>query len=134
MRRRIEQHRRERGGGFVTIEEPTDLAGALRRVPPDCGVALVDCLTVWLGNLMHERGVDCPYPEVDAFMASLGDLPFDLILVTNEIGSGIVPTNEMAREFRDRAGRLNQQIARRADRVILLVSGIPLTIKGANPG
>jgi adenosylcobinamide kinase/adenosylcobinamide-phosphate guanylyltransferase len=131
MAQRIAAHRAERGERFVTIEEPTDLAGALGRLPPGTEVALLDCLTVWVGNLMHAHGDEAAtYPEMEALYKALEDPPVDVILVTNEVGSGIVPANAMARRFRDLAGTVNQRVAARADKVVFCVSGIPVTIKG----
>ncbi len=132
MRRRIAAHRAERAGRFITIEEPHDLAGAFDRVSPDTDVVLVDCLTVWLGNLMHRHGDDeDEFSEVQPFIDRLQARTFDTIVVTNEVGDGIVPENETARRFRDLAGRLNQDVARIADCVVLTVCGIPTAIKGA---
>ena len=132
MRVRIQKHRLERGEAFETIEEPMDLAGALRSIPDTCEVAVVDCLTVWLGNLMHRSGGKAgPFPEVSEFLAHLGNLSFDLILVTNEVGMGIIPENPLARRFRDELGRLNQEVVARAGRVVLMVGGLPLQVKGA---
>ena len=132
MAARIARHRSERGADFLTIEEPLDLAGALGALPRDMDVAVVDCLTLWLGNLMHKYGGiredDCP--EIEALVEALRSPPCDLLVVTNEVGMGIVPENEAARTFRDVAGRLNARVARMADNVVLLVSGIPVTIKG----
>jgi adenosylcobinamide kinase/adenosylcobinamide-phosphate guanylyltransferase len=131
MRARIDSHKRERGEAFETIEEPLDLAGALRSVPGDAEVAVVDCLTVWLGNLMHHRGAEAEgLPEISEFLNILDEPPCDLIIVTNEVGMGIVPENEMARRFRDASGRLGQEVARRAGRVVLMVSGLPVFVKG----
>jgi adenosylcobinamide kinase / adenosylcobinamide-phosphate guanylyltransferase len=131
LRARIERHQAERGGDFATVEEPLDLAGALRALPADTSVAVIDCMTVWLGNLMHHNGEELePYPEVADFIAAIESPPCDLLIVTNELGMGIIPANPMARRFRDIAGRLNQKLAARADRVLLMVSGLPLTLKG----
>lgn len=136
MRERIARHRRERDG-FATLEEPVDLAGALSRLPAGTEVAVVDCLTVWLGNLAWRREPEPPptdpeaVDEVRALLEALKSPPCELILVTNELGLGITPENAMARAFRDLAGRLNQQVAARAERVVLLVSGIPWTLKEA---
>jgi len=134
MRARIERHRRERGGRFETIEEPRDLAGAIARIGPGAAVAVVDCLTVWLGNLMHRHGEGAgDLPEVAAFIAALSRAPCDLIAVTNEVGMGIIPTDSAAsRAFRDQAGWINQEAARAADEVVLVVSGIPVVIKKEN--
>lgn len=131
MRERIDSHKRERGEAFETIEEPLDLAGALRSIPGDAEVAVVDCLTVWLGNFMHHRGAEAEAcPEISDFLQILEEPPCDLIIVTNEVGMGIVPENEMARRFRDTIGWLNQEVARRAGRVVLMVSGVPVPVKG----
>jgi adenosylcobinamide kinase/adenosylcobinamide-phosphate guanylyltransferase len=131
MRERIGKHRHERGDAFITMEEPLDPARALTSLPGDITVAVVDCLTVWLGNLMHHRGGrDERYPEVDSLMDILSNPPCDIIMVTNEVGMGIVPHNDMARQFRDLAGRVNQEAAALADNVILMVCGIPVTVKG----
>ena len=131
MEERIERHRRERGDLFVTVEEPLDLAGAIGSLPLDTGVALVDCLTVWLGNLFHHLGdVDLESPQIGAFLEILEDPPFSLILVTNEVGMGLVPPDALSRRFRDVAGLLNQEVARRAHRVVFTVCGIPMVVKG----
>jgi adenosylcobinamide kinase/adenosylcobinamide-phosphate guanylyltransferase len=131
MCRRIEAHRQERAEDFATCESPLDPAVALGRLPPDVHVAVLDCLTVWLGNLMHH------YSEASQFQAQIARLldvldhpPCNLIVVTNEVGMGIVPHNDLARRFRDQAGTLNQQVAAKADRVILMVSGYPVVVKG----
>lgn len=131
MRERIAKHQAERSEEFLTIEEPFDLAGALQSLPGGTEVAVVDCLTVWLGNLMHRSGAAMePPPEIDAFLDSLRNPPCDIIIVSNEVGMGIVPDNEMSRRFRDLAGALNVRVAKIADDVVLLVSGIPVHIKG----
>lgn len=133
MEQRIAAHRAERGGRFLTIEEPLDLAGALGSVPPDTDVILLDCLTVWTGNLMHRHGAAGDYAEIDAFFAALKPPPAAMILVTNEVGCGIVPENAMARRFRDLAGTINQRAAAVAAGVVLCVSGIPVAVKGEIP-
>jgi adenosylcobinamide kinase / adenosylcobinamide-phosphate guanylyltransferase len=132
MKERIRNHQKERGDAFRTVEEPLHLAEALMNLPRDIEAALVDCLTVWLGNLYHhchenERTVR---EQVDAFLAALDTAPCDLILVTNEVGWGIVPDNPLARAFRDRAGHLNREMARKAQQVYLMCCGIPLALKG----
>jgi len=127
MRDRVGKHQDERGAAFATLEEPRDLAGALRRIPTGTDVAVIDCLTVWLGNLMHENATESGL--IEAFLGALEDPPCDLLIVTNEVGMGIVPGNAMAREFRDLAGSLNQKVAALAGHVILMVSGLPLVVK-----
>jgi adenosylcobinamide kinase/adenosylcobinamide-phosphate guanylyltransferase len=139
MRDRIRRHREERQGRFFTLEEPVDLAGALQRLPADTGIAVVDCLTVWLGNLLYRRGDSAfsedpgELAEVAAFLAALDRPPCPLVLVANEVGLGIIPENPLARIFGDLAGRLNQAVAARAQRVVFMIAGLPLVLKGG-PG
>ncbi len=135
MQQRIAAHKTERAGKFTTIEEPYDLAKVFAQIPANTDIVLIDCITVWIGNLMHRHRDNydtfANFPEVDAFLTKLKQLPFNLLIVTNEVGDGIVPENKMARDFRDIAGRLNQQIATIANNVILTVCGIPTAIKGS---
>lgn len=131
MSDRIRRHKQERGETFVSIEEPIDLAGAIARIPAGTQVALIDCLTVWLGNLMHKNGVQSdPYAEVRALINALEKPPCDLVIVTNELGSGIIPHDAMTRTYRDHAGWLNQDVAKVADEVVLVACGLPLHLKG----
>jgi adenosylcobinamide kinase/adenosylcobinamide-phosphate guanylyltransferase len=124
---RIAKHRSRRGGQWQTIEAPLDLAGAIAGAPVAATV-LVDCLTLWLNNLMfNNRDIDA---ETERLEAALDARQAPSVLVSNEVGSGIVPDNAEARRFRDLQGRLNQRIAARADRVVLLVAGLPMIVKG----
>jgi len=125
MAQRIARHRAERPASWRTVEEPLELASALAREAAPGRCVLVDCLTLWLSNLIFARRED----EIDALLAILPTLPGHLILVSNEVGWGIVPENELARRFRDEQGRLNQRIAQIADRVTLVAAGLPLTLK-----
>lgn len=130
MKKRIDNHRLERGDSFRTIEAPVHLAAAIRGVDSGIALLVVDCLTVWLGNLqVKDESGQLLITEIEALLAVLREPPCPVVLVTNEVGMGIVPMNEMARTFRDTAGRLNQQVAEIADEVILMVSGIPVVIK-----
>lgn len=131
MRERVRLHREQRGNAFHTVEAPIRLAEALRSLPAATNVALVDCLTVWLGNLMHHRGEDFSEDcqEIHALLELLQDPPCSIILVSNELGMGIVPENALARRFRDVAGRLNQRVAAVASEAFVTVSGIPLQLK-----
>ncbi|MCP4675296.1 MAG: bifunctional adenosylcobinamide kinase/adenosylcobinamide-phosphate guanylyltransferase [Deltaproteobacteria bacterium] len=130
MHNRIEQHRAERGNDFRTLEEPLDLAAAISSLRPDTQIAVVDCLTVWLGNLMHHRSIeDYLCPEVTSFLSAIKESPCELVIVSNELGMGLVPEGEMGRRFRDLAGRVNQEVARIANKVVFMVSGIPVVIK-----
>ena len=125
MRDRIATHRAERDARWRTVEAPLDLPGALRSLRPD-DVAVVDCLTLWLSNLfMADRD---PEEAAAELVAALGG-PAEVWLVSNEVGWGIVPESALARRFRDEAGRLNQQVAEAADRVVLVVAGQALVIK-----
>lgn len=130
MDARIAAHHRDRGDGFVTIEEPVDLAAAVRAIPADVEVAIVDCLTVWLGNLMYRvESEDERKAHIDAFLSALRSPPCDIVIVTNEVGMGIVPIGSATREYRDLAGGLNQKVAAAADTVIFMVSGLPIVLK-----
>lgn len=131
MAARIAAHQRRRGPHWRTIEAPVDVAGALRRYDADGRPILVDCLTVWLSNLMlRDRDVTA---AGDALVAALADATVEVALVANEVGLGIVPDNALARRFRDEAGRLNMRLAATAGRVVLLVAGLPLPVKGGPP-
>ena len=131
MQDRIVKHQAERGRDFVTVEEPVDLADALRSLPDDIDVAVVDCLTVWLGNLMYHRKVEhVDAPEITDLLAVLENPPCSVLLVTNEVGMGIVPDNALARAYRDLAGSLNQRVAAVVDRVVFMACGCPLQMKG----
>lgn len=131
MAARIRQHRAERGTGYVTIEEPLNPAGALDRLPTGCEVVIIDCVTTWLANLMHRKGDSGrSFPEVDRLLEKLDHPAGRIIIVTNEVGAGIVPDNPLARRFRDLAGGLNQELARRADAVVCMIAGIPFALKG----
>lgn len=125
MRQRIAEHRRRRAEGWVTVEAPLALPLALTETQ---GSVLVDCLTLWLTNLiLAERDVDA---ATLALEAALGARRAPTLLVANEVGLGIVPEHALGRVFRDAAGRLNQRLAARAERVLFMVAGLPLTVKG----
>ena len=127
MALRIEAHRARRGEGWRTVEAPLELAEAIRRESAPKACLLVDCLTVWLGNLMHHgRDVDAAREEL---LESLRGAAGPVVLVANEVGLGIVPDNAMARAFRDHAGRLNQAVAALSERVYLVTAGLPLALK-----
>ncbi|HJY19232.1 MAG TPA: bifunctional adenosylcobinamide kinase/adenosylcobinamide-phosphate guanylyltransferase [Xanthobacteraceae bacterium] len=126
MAARIATHRARRGPQWQTIEAPRDLVAALksRETMP----VLVDCLTLWLSNLMlADADIDA---EIARLEAALADTGAPVVLVANEVGSGIVPDNPLGRRFRDLQGVLNQRMAARADRVVFVVAGLPLAIKG----
>jgi adenosylcobinamide kinase/adenosylcobinamide-phosphate guanylyltransferase len=129
MTRRISEHKSRRGNEWTTIEESLELAEALfaRRGQMDC--ALVDCLTLWLSNLLLRRDGKYAEDKVKELIEILPRLNFHLVLVTNEVGWGIVPDNMLARQFRDLAGWANQQIAAAANEVVLTVAGVPMIVK-----
>ena len=127
MTQRVAEHRARRGEEWQTLEAPRDLPGALAALPANA-VVLVDCLTLWLSNLLL-AGADIG-AETARLDGALGKMSGHVVLVANEVGWGIVPDNALARRFRDLQGRLNQHIAARADRVMLVVAGLPLVVKG----
>ena len=127
MAERIAAHQARRGAGWRTLETPRDVVGAL--TAHGTTPVLVDCLTLWLANaLLASADVDA---EIERLEAALEQASAPLVLVANEVGFGIVPDNALGRRFRDLQGLLNQRIAARADRVVLVVAGLPLTIKGS---
>ena len=137
MRRRIARHRAERPASWTTVEAPCDLAGALRSVSPEQPI-LVDCLTLWVSNLLlgageHAAEAEAPwYPaaEVQAALEALQRRRGPTVVVTNEVGLGVVPPTPLGRAYRDALGRVNQRMGEVAERVVFLVAGIPWTIKG----
>ena len=131
MELRIRRHREQRGDRWDTREEAVNLGEAIRSARGAYETVLVDCLTVWMSNLMHryEEHNAAASRIVDDFFRGLEEFQGTSILVSNEVGMGIVPDNQLARDYRDRLGFLNQRAARAADEVYLLCSGIPLKIK-----
>ena len=130
MQRRILKHKEERGDGYYTIEEPLHIDRAISAMPGDIDVVIVDCLTVWAGNLMHAFDSDeVIMSYLERFMTVLKEPPCNVILVSNEVGMGIVPDNAMARKFRDITGIINQKTAAAATHAWLLCSGIPMKLK-----
>ncbi|KAB2685180.1 MULTISPECIES: bifunctional adenosylcobinamide kinase/adenosylcobinamide-phosphate guanylyltransferase [Brucella/Ochrobactrum group] len=128
MENRIAVHRGRRGPEWQTVEEPLDLVGALALHAAADRFVLVDCLTLWLTNLMMaERDIARETANLVAMLPSLGG---PVVLVSNEVGLGIVPENRMAREFRDHAGRLHQAVAAIVDEVYFMAAGLPLKMKG----
>ena len=125
---RIEHHRKNRPGHWQTLEEELELADLIERQSEAESVLLVDCLTLWLFNLIqHDRDVDA---ETSCLCEALQRAGGDVVLVSNEVGMGLVPETESGRLFRDAQGRLNQAVAAVSDRVELVAAGIPLVLKG----
>lgn len=127
MARRIEQHKERRGEVWTTVEERFDLTRELRKLSAPGTPVLVDCLTLWLSNLMEaNRDIDS---ETQALITCLSDIPGPVVLVSNEIGLGGIHANALARAFADELGTLNQSVALLADRVVLVAAGMPLVLK-----
>ena len=125
---RIARHRAERPAGWGLVEEPLALAAALKTHANPNHCLLVDCLTLWLSNLLA-AGDERMSTEISALLDTLPVLPGHLLLVSNEVGQGIVPANPLARRFRDEAGWFHQAVARHCDRVTFVITGLPLTLK-----
>jgi adenosylcobinamide kinase/adenosylcobinamide-phosphate guanylyltransferase len=129
MAERIARHRRERGQGWRTREEPLELAAALRAEARPGRVVLVDCLTLWLSNVMRaELDIEA---QISELIHVFSDLAGPAALVANEVGAGIVPATALGRAFRDWHGRLNQQVAAACDVVIAVAAGLPTQLKPA---
>jgi adenosylcobinamide kinase / adenosylcobinamide-phosphate guanylyltransferase len=127
MATRIMAHRARRGGAWTTIEEPLKLAEALQTAAAHGQPVLVDCLTLWLSNLMH---VQADLDEAtDEVVMALDGYGAPVVFVSNEVGLGLVPETPLGRAFRDAQGRLNMRMAERADRVVLMAAGLPLLMK-----
>lgn len=128
MQDRIDKHKQERDSQWTTVDAPLDLAGAVATHSRTDTCLLIDCLTLWATNLLlGEHEIEA---ESDRLVSALKNARGPVILVSNEVGLGIVPENKLARQFRDIAGRLNQDIAIAADRVIFVAAGLPLVLKG----
>lgn len=128
MADRIARHKADRGVRWTLVEAPIDLLQVLASEQAVTGAILVDCLTVWLGNVMHYgRDIDAAIDDLAAVLQQ--PRLHSLYLVSNEVGQGIVPDNALARAFRDHAGRLNQRVASVAQRVLFVTAGIPQILK-----
>ena len=138
MRQRIESHRRDRnneqGPRWNTVEEPIQLARILREHASDSGFILVDCLTLWLTNLLLHADANVFARERAALLKTLPTLPGHIVLVSNEVGQGVVPMNKLSRRFVDESGRLHQDIAALAQRVVFVTAGLPQVLKDTPNG
>ena len=131
MKERIENHKKERDKNFITVEEPYNIAKAIAELEYKVDVIVIDCITVWINNLLYKHGNEkSEFDETKKFLKQIKNTNCDIIIVSNEVGMGIIPENKLARHFRDVAGFLNQQIANLSKEVVLMVSGISLKIKG----
>jgi adenosylcobinamide kinase/adenosylcobinamide-phosphate guanylyltransferase len=131
MRQRIARHKEDRPASWTTFETPVALENTLEQYGSQFDTILVDCLTVWSANLLEHEGSDSDrvLAHADRLARVLRDMSCKVVLVSNEVGSGIVPDNELGRLYRDVLGGINQRVAAAADEVILLVAGCPLVIK-----
>jgi len=129
MAERVRRHQASRGPRWRLIEEPLDIDRALQGIAGRVDVVLVDCLTLWLSNVLLQKGRKAVTPYQERLMQVLSERDQAVILVSNEVGAGIVPEHALGREFRDLAGILNQKLAALADQVVLTVAGIPLHVK-----
>ena len=131
MKQRVARHQKQRSSTWVTIEEPLDLTRAITENSPKADVVLVDCLTLWMSNLLMQTQDEATIKsKIEQLVQALSQADCPVVVVSNEVGGGIVPENPLARQFRDIAGWANQSVAACADRVVWMVAGIPLTVKG----
>ncbi len=133
MQTRVNQHKKDRENHqWTSIEEPKALAQALRENARPEAVILVDCLTMWLNNLLADTDKTRLHTEVNELLSCLVNLKGEVIFVSNEVGMGVVPMGELTRQFVDESGRLHQQLVQKVDTVVLMVAGLPLFIKPQN--
>jgi adenosylcobinamide kinase/adenosylcobinamide-phosphate guanylyltransferase len=131
MRRKIERHRDERPHQWLTVEEPLELAATIEQHGPGADLLLIDCLTLYAANLL-DAGDGAPEEidrRVDSLCLALAQAPCAVVLVSNEVGSGVVPAYPSGRRYRDLLGEINQKVARVSDEVVLIIAGLPLQLK-----
>jgi adenosylcobinamide kinase/adenosylcobinamide-phosphate guanylyltransferase len=134
MARRIARHQAERPRHFTTVEEPYDLVARLAELQGGYDAVVVDCLTLWVSNrVLRGDGDDAIFDEAEALAKLIGRRACALILVSNEVGEGVHPETEIGIRFRDLLGFVNQKVAAACDRVVLMVAGIPVTVKSTAP-
>ena len=131
MADRIARHRKARGPRWTTIEAPLEAARAIESGAPKCDGVLMDCATLWLTNVLLKEGAGAWERRRGELLLALSRAARRVVIVSNEVGMGIVPESELGRSFRDYAGWLNQALANAADAVVLLAAGLPLTLKGS---
>jgi len=130
MKQRVAKHQKERSQNWVTVEEPLHLPGVILENSLKADVMLVDCLTLWVSNLLMETDDEKQLEKrIAQLIGSLEKATGPIVLVSNEIGTGIVPENKLARQYRDIIGLVNQAVAKTASKVIWMVAGIPVTVK-----
>ena len=135
MHAKIERHRAERPETWTTIEEPLHLGGIIQKAGKQSDVLVIDCLTLFASNVLQACGDDRLRVEshVENLCSALRAAPCSIVLVSNEVGSGVVPAYELGRRFRDFAGEINQRVASVADTVVLMIAGLPMPLKGSLP-
>ena len=134
MKQRVARHQKQRGPNWVTVEEPLHLPAVILENSLEADVVLVDCLTLWVNNLLMETDDEKQIEEnISRLIHTLKKATGAAVLVSNEVGTGIVPENKIARKYRDIMGLVNQAVAKAADTVIWMVAGIPVTVKGEPP-
>jgi adenosylcobinamide kinase/adenosylcobinamide-phosphate guanylyltransferase len=134
MQQRVKEHQKARGPDWQTVEVPTALPEALTSNGSNTEVMVIDCLTLWVSNLLAQGlSQEEILTHTDALTASIAHGSSSVVIVSNEVGTGIVPENRLAREFRDIAGLVNQKVAAFADTVVWVVAGIPVAVKGVLP-
>lgn len=131
MEERISNHKKERGNKYTTYEEQIDICKTLNSLPANTEVAVIDCITVWMGNLFYKfnNSIQEIQNHIDNFIDYISNPPCNLIFVTNEVGDGIIPENNLARIYRDIAGSTNSSIAKTANVVYICICGIPHQLK-----
>jgi len=129
MEQRVMRHKQDRSDTWITIEEPLALADTLQQWVSPNRVILVDCLTLWLMNLLSHPDESRLAKEQEQLLSTLSTLSGTIIFVSNEVGLGIIPMGELTRKYVDEAGRLHQQLAQQVDNVTLMVAGLPMVVK-----
>lgn len=128
---RIKRHQEERGNQWNTIEETVDICERIKEIDSEDAIVLIDCLTLWLSNLYmkYESDVDRVYDEIEKLISTISKIKGRLVLVSNEVGMGIVPENKLARLYRDASGAMNRKVADKADKVVISFAGLPVVLK-----
>jgi adenosylcobinamide kinase/adenosylcobinamide-phosphate guanylyltransferase len=129
MQRRIRRHQAERGPGWDLLEEPQDAAAVIRGEGANYDLILLDCLTFWVSNVLLSQGADHLQSRLSDLIQAMNERKCSIVVVSNEVGLGVVPDNDLGRQFRDQAGLANQMVAAIADRVIMMIAGIPMEVK-----
>ena len=131
IKKRVELHRERRPTEWKTVESPLSLAKTVQGLAGEGVTVLVDCLTMWVTNLLCAENKDLLKQEIDSLIKVLPELAGDIILVSNEVGLGVIPMGELTRDYVDTAGKLHQHVAAQADNVVMVVAGLPMAFKGA---